>query len=344
MKVLGLISSLEDPASRFRILQYQDYLAKMGANLYTKTFFPPKESDPPKALNIFSKRLNKKTWRLIQYYSRKKYFAQQRSWDVIWQNRLLLYKNSTIEKQIKKPRVFDFDDAIWLTEGKEQVDAAIATADLVFAGNEFLADYAIKLNESTEIVPTTIDTNRFFNSNFLPQQFNLGWIGTRSNFKYLELIKKPILEFLQSHEEARLIIVSSHPPENLPVDGKKILFKLWSAVKENELINEFSVGLMPLADDEWSKGKCSAKMLQYMACAKPVIVSPVGNNLKIVNEASIGLHAGAEEEWLAAFQKLKNEPELAKELGNNGRSLVETNYSAEKWAIKIFDHFKQLIR
>jgi glycosyltransferase involved in cell wall biosynthesis len=344
MKILGLISSYNDPASRFRILQYQNYMDNLGAKLQVKTFFPPKESDPPKALNVLSKRLNRKTWRLIQYYSRKKYFAQQRSWDLLWQNRLMLYNSSAIEKQIKTPRVFDFDDAIWLTEGKEQVDAAIATADLVFAGNEFLADYAIRLNESTELVPTTVDTNRYFHLDVPPAHFNLGWIGTPSNFQYLDMIREPLLEFLRRNDDARLIIVSSQHPEDFPVDGEKILFRQWSAEKENELINEFTVGLMPLANNEWTKGKCSAKMLQYMACGKPVIVSPFGNNAKIMAEANVGLPATNKEEWLAAFHKLKHEPGLSKELGHSGRVLAANKYSAEKWAIKIHDHFKLLIQ
>lgn len=343
MKILGLISSYTDPASRFRILQYEKYLAQLGAALQIKTFFPPKESDPPKALNIFSEKLNKKAWRLLQYYNRKKYFAQQHSWDLAWQNRLMLYKSSSIEKQLKKPRVFDFDDAIWLTEGKDQVDAAIATADLVFAGNEFLADYALKLNASTEVVPTTIDTSKYYQLDMPPSQFTLGWIGTPGNFQYLEMIKRPLLEFLEKNVDSRVLIVSSEPPKNFSFTEGKIEFKKWSAEKENELINEFSVGLMPLSDDEWSKGKCSAKMLQYMGCGKPVIVSPVGNNNKILLEAAIGISATTDENWVKALAMIKNEPAFAMQLGTNGRMLVEKHYSAEKWATKIFDNFKRLI-
>jgi len=344
MKILGLISSHNDPASRFRILQYENYLQQLGAQLQIKTFFPPKESDPPKALNIFSRKLNKKTWRLLQYYNRKKYFAQQHSWNLVWQNRMMLYKSSSIEKKLKKPRVFDFDDAIWLTEGKEQVDTAIATADLVFAGNEFLADYALKLNASTEVVPTTIDTFKYYNHHTKTSRFTIGWIGTKSNFQYLEMIKTPLLEFLEKNDDSRLLIVSSEPPKNFAFTKEKIEFKEWSAEKENDLINEFSVGIMPLADNEWGKGKCSAKMLQYMACEKPVIVSPVGNNNKILSEAATGISASTDEDWVKALEKLKNEPAFARELGANGRMQVEKQYSAEKWATKIFDHFKQLIR
>lgn len=340
MKILGLISSYHDPASRFRILQYANYLQQLGAELQIKTFFPPKESDPPKTLNIFSEKLNLKTWKLFQYYSRKKYFSQKRTWDLVWQNRLLLYNSAAIEKKIKKPRIFDFDDAIWLTEGKKEVDAAIATADLVFAGNEFLAEYAIKLNESIEIVPTTVDTLRYHTTENTQMPFTLGWIGTKSNFQYLELIQQPVLEFLRKEKDSRFLIVSSEPPQNISFDNRKMVFKKWSVEKENELINEFSVGLMPLSDNEWCKGKCSAKMLQYMACKKPVIVSPVGTNKKMLAEKAIGLSASSDKEWLEAFQKLKYEPEAAAEMGKNGRGLVERNYSASVWSKKIFHHFQ----
>jgi glycosyltransferase involved in cell wall biosynthesis len=345
MKVLGLISSLADPASRFRILQYKEELKKNEVQLDCKIYFPKKESDPPRVFNLFSKNQNIKAWQFLQRLSRQRILSEQNKYDLIWQNRLLLYNTFGLETKLKKPRVFDFDDAIWMTEGREQVDAAIKTAEVVFAGNEFLAQYAVQLNRNTHVIPTTMDTSIYYDQgNTNPSVFTLGWVGTESNFPYLEMIKAPVLEFLRTEKTARLMIVSSVMPANFSFDQERIIFCKWSADNENELINQFSVGLMPLADSEWTKGKCSAKMLQYLSCKRPVIVSPVGTNKTILSEANVGISAVTDAEWLAAFKKLKYETETCSAFGNNGRALVEKKYATNVWTPAIISHFQKLVQ
>jgi glycosyltransferase involved in cell wall biosynthesis len=265
-------------------------------------------------------------------------------YDIIWQNRLLLYDHFSIEKYIKKPFVFDMDDAIWLTEGEKQVRLAIEKSSLVFAGNEYLAEYCHRINSNTAIIPTTIDTDVFKPVTQLNRSFNIGWIGTKSNFDYLELIKKPVLEFLQKTKDTKLIIVSSDRPGTFHFDDERIIFKQWSSEKENELINEFSIGLMPLPDNSWTKGKCSFKMLQYMACGVPAIVSPVGHNNQILEQSKTGIAAAHEQDWLNAMNDLKNDPDFYSHHAVRGRPFVEEKYSVHKWSVIINDHFKDLCK
>jgi glycosyltransferase involved in cell wall biosynthesis len=337
MKVLGLISSPADPASRFRIIQYKKTLHESGTKLNYTVPYPPKDSEPSRI--VFR---NKKLWHLCMVTGRLKLIPQQYFYDIIWQNRLLLYDHFIIEKFIKKPLVFDMDDAIWLSEGEKQVNLAIQKSAMIFAGNEYLAEYCSRISNNTKIIPSVIDTSIFRPLPAENSDFSLGWIGTKSNFPYLELIKQPVLEFLQQTKNTKLIIVSTEQPGTFKFDNERIVFKQWSAEKENELINEFSVGLMPLPDNNWTKGKCSYKMLQYMACSKPVIVSPVGLNKTILEKSQTGKGPANEADWLKAMHEIRSDAAFYAACAENGRPFAEENYSLKKWAPVINQHFKNL--
>ena len=339
MKIAGIISSVTDPASRFRIMQYEQPLRELGSDLTCKVFYPPKDSDPS---NFVFK--NKNLWHICQVSGRLKLIAQQYFYDLIWQNRLQLYNRFTIEKHISKPFVFDLDDAIWLTEGKKQVDLAIKKASIVFAGNDYLADYCKKINNNVQLIPSTINTSVYKPLSQNNDSFVIGWIGTKSNFPYLGLIKASVLKFLQTTKNTKLIIVSTEKPSLFHFDNEKIIFKQWTPETENELINEFSVGLMPLEDNEWTKGKCSYKMLQYMACGKPVIVSPVGLNRSILKQSNAGTGATNESEWLLALNNIYNDAFMRNTFSEKGRSFIEEKYCCHKWAVTINTHFNTLLK
>jgi glycosyltransferase involved in cell wall biosynthesis len=318
-------------------MQYKKPLLQIGTGLNCITPTPSKDSGPQSG---FKKRL----WDLYGIGGRLKLMPKQFSYDIIWQNRLLLYEYFIAEKFIRKPFVFDMDDAIWLSEGKKQVDLAIQKATIVFAGNEYLAEYCKNLNNSVKIVPSTINTEDVKPVSTESSSFTLGWIGTKSNFKYLHLIKQPVVEFLEETQNTRLMIVSTEKPSMFPFDNQKIVFKKWKKEKENEFINEFSVGLMPLTDDDWTRGKCSYKMLQYMACSKPVIVSPVGLNQTILKKSHAGIGAASEEQWKTGMRDLKNDQSMYNYHSQNGRPFVEENYSTGKWAITINNYFRELVK
>lgn len=331
MRILGIISGRNDPASRFRIAQYAPYFASTRnmLNIYCPT--PLKYDDIPPG---WAKKTGKiirvsefRIWNTVKLMNRLPILFRQFNADIIWQNRLLLNTYFSIEKYYKRPLAFDIDDAIWLNEGENAVKNALKKATLVITGNEYLASYARKINNNTYVVPTSVDTNQLFPLPGIKNRFTIGWIGTPSNFRYLESVKKPVQNFLAKNEDAQLVIVSSAQPGFLNFDNKRIIFRKWSLEKENEYINSFSAGLMPLFEEEWAKGKCSCKMLQYLACGVPVIASPVGQNDIILKEQRVGLAATDQSDWESALHLMKTDSAMMKEMSTNGVNLVTSKYS-----------------
>ena len=266
---------------------------------------------------------------------------QQSGYDIIWQNRLIQLQHLFWEKKLRKPVVFDFDDAIWLQEGEKQVQQKIARSQMIFAGNSYLADYAVRFNKNIRIVPSAVDTATLHPNGKINDRFTIGWIGTHQNQEYLNPVKELLIRFIRQNRDTRLIVVSDHPMGNIPFDGEQIIFRPWSALNENEQINEFTVGIMPLPDTAWSLGKCSYKMLQYMACAKPVLVSPVGKNRELLSEGNIGFGATHEKDWMEALQVLKDDSTLRNVLGKNGRKLAEEKYSVKTWTPLLLQYMEE---
>jgi glycosyltransferase involved in cell wall biosynthesis len=345
MKVLGLISSPDDPASRIRIMQYVPWFKKEKEDLYCKYFIPLRDADPSGWTKTLKKISGISEWRttdFIKSIGRVPLLFGQSGYDIIWQNRLIQLHHVFWEKKLKKPVAFDIDDAIWLNEGGQAVYAKMAISAMIFAGNEWLAEFAAAHHKNVHVVPSTVDCDRLYPLPVKENNFTIGWIGTKSNFVYLEMIKAPLLNFLRKEKEAKFIIVSSEWPASFPHPDEQLIFQPWSAETENELINSFSVGIMPLADSEWARGKCSYKLLQYLACGKPVIASPVGNNRTIMSQSQTGIMANNEEEWFEAFNTLKNDAGLRNESGQTGRKLVEEKYSCAVWTPRIIRHMKSI--
>lgn len=345
MKILGLISSPVDPASRVRIQQYVAPFQALNHQLHCKYYRPLKDANPPGWAKGLQKISGISAWRssdLIKSMGRMPLLVQQSGIDVIWQNRLIQLQHLFWEKKLRKPVVFDFDDAIWLQEGEKQVQQKIARSQMIFAGNSYLADYAARYHKDVRIVPTTVDTTALHPDGKKSELFTIGWIGTYQNQEYLNPVKDVLLRFIKQHKDARLIVVSDHPMGNIPFDGEQIIFRPWSAARENELINEFSVGIMPLPDTAWTLGKCSYKMLQYMACGKPVLVSPIGKNKELLSEGNIGLGAIHEKDWMETLQAFKADTAQRNILGDNGRKLAEEKYSVNTWTPLLLQYMEEL--
>jgi len=198
-------------------------------------------------------------------------------------------------------------------------------ASIVVVGNAYLADRARAAGaKRVELVPTVVDLERYrADRGSDGRAFTIGWIGSPSTAKYLARLAPVLAGFCRAHD-ARLVVVGAR---EVSLDHVQVELKPWSEATEVEDILGFDVGIMPLPDDPWERGKCGYKLIQYMACARPVIASPVGANRQIVEHGVNGFLATTDDEWRSALEMLYAAPELRARLGAAGRRKVQTAYS-----------------
>lgn len=255
-----------------------------------------------------------------------------------------------IARVLKKRLIYDFDDAIWL-ENTSQTNKIISKIKkhskvavicrwsyIVLCGNKFLMNFAKNYNDNVVKVPTTIDTENEHNriKQHKESEVVVGWTGTHSTIKYLYEIEDVLSELQQKMRFAFKVISNKDPL------FKKLKYDYisWNKNKEIEDLLKIDIGIMPLLDDDWAKGKCGFKALQYMALGIPCIISPVGVNIEIVQDGLNGFLAGADREWVNKLSLLIKSKDLRVELGEKGRQTVVEKYavvSNKKIFLSIFN-------
>jgi len=235
----------------------------------------------------------------------------------------------------KKPLIFDFDDAIWLPRRggsrvaralhrKRAVQDVLRCAAAVIAGNEFLAEYARRFNSNVTVVPTAIDTSRY------PQAADsqqIGWIGSRTTLPYLKPLKSVFAKLGVTPR-----VIAAGDPSAL---GFRVDFRPWRLESELAELAQIGIGIAPLPDAPWERGKCGVKLLQYMACGIPVVASPVGVHNQIVQHGVNGYLAGEPAEWESYLRELMANPALRRQLGAAGRALVQRRYDIHQVAERV---------
>jgi glycosyltransferase involved in cell wall biosynthesis len=352
-KILFLVAHRlgRSPGQRFRFEQYLDYLSENGFDYQISNLIDEQDD------KIF--------------YSKGKYFSKARIlWKSLMRRRrdlklaanfdiVFMYRDAHMlgttffEKRLKKKPcklVLDFDDSIWLNDVSQgnqnlaflkrtsKVKKIIKLCDLVITGNKYLAEYAKKFNSNVAVVPTTLDTEYY-----TPQKKEantkvcIGWTGSSTTLKHLAL-SAPMLEKLKNKYGDKLCfrIISDVPfnSELLNLENIK-----WNKETEVADLRAVDIGIMPLPNDDWAKGKCGFKGLQYMALAIPAVMSPVGVNTEIVSDGQNGFLAEIESEWIQKISLLIESPELREKLGNAGRETVVNRYSynsQKEYYVKLF--------
>jgi glycosyltransferase involved in cell wall biosynthesis len=192
-------------------------------------------------------------------------------------------------------------------------------------GNQYLADYAKKFTEQVVVIPTVVDTEQ----RFVPQPKSIGgkvvigWTGSHTTLPYLESLD-PMLAKLQQQYNFDLMVMANKPPQFAQT---KFQFVPWSEQTEVTALQQIDIGIMPLPDDEWTKGKCGFKAIQYMALSKPAVASAVGVNNDIIIHGKNGLLSGTEKEWIENLSLLLESPGKIKEMGVAARQRIEEYYS-----------------
>jgi len=331
LRVEALVSGRLAPSSRFRVLQHVEPLRALGVDVSAR---PPRIS---KYASVPG-RLRRRKWvaplasgALQAGKLAVRLPGVARSWtaQVTWLEREVLPGHLTVEPLLHRPVVLDVDDAIWLlSPGHERAVRAVAgRSACVVAGNDFLADWFSATAPEVERVWTAVDTDRFAPGGARSGPFVVGWTGTGASLRYLRRAAAALTRFLAEAPDARVRVMAdmSDGLPGLPPD--RVDFVPWSPAAEATVLQGFDVGLMPLPSGDWARGKCAFKMLQYMACGVPSVVSPVGMNAQVLAMAEVGMGASTDDEWVEALLTLYRDRDRAGALGQAGRALVEQSFS-----------------
>jgi glycosyltransferase involved in cell wall biosynthesis len=350
IRVLALSPIPEEGAGcRFRVAQYIPYLRDAGYDVTISSFYTPeffrlvyrRGHYPRKALSFLGL-----AWR------RFKEIFQFGRYDLVF-----LYREAIplgpplIERLIARrgiPIVYDFDDAIFLPSVSEankaisflkdpgRVATILRASTRVVVGNEFLAEYARRHNPSVTVIPTAVDTRRFVPRAFVPpdagRDLVVGWIGSPTTFPYLVDLAGVLREVAQTH---RFTLKVSGAGEPVRFPGLRVDDVPWSMADEVSLFNTCDIGVYPLTDDEWSKGKCGFKAIQCMACGVPVVAAAVGVNREIIADGVNSFLASTPAEWVEKLGRLLGDADLRARMAAAGRQTIEQRYSLQVTAPRL---------
>lgn len=347
-KVLIITNHRKDraPGQRFRFEQYLTYLEENGIEI-DFSFLINEKND-----SIFYSEGNyiRKVFILLQScWKRLNNVFHKNEYDVIFIFREALMLGTTFfERRFAKSKakvIFDFDDAIWMNQeskssapnknltwlkNPDKTKGIIALSDMVIVGNQYLADYAEKYNNNVVIIPTTIDTDEYQpkkTKNFKKEKVCIGWSGSKTTIDHFEEALpalKIIKEKYGKKVTFKVIGDGDYEHKELGIKGDP-----WRKETELEDLHKIDIGIMPLPDDEWAKGKCGLKGLQYMAMGIPTLMSPVGVNTEIIHDGENGFLPKTEDEWVERLSLLIEDDNSRRIMGISGRKTVEVKYSVE---------------
>lgn len=256
-----------------------------------------------------------------------------------WEIRLFRFLGKNI--------IYDFDDAIYVTDQNQNISKrnlkrlnyTLSKANWVIVENDNNANYAQKCgNPKTIIITGPIECNRYIPQDkpYHENKIVIGWIGSPSTTKYLEIVRKPLQNIALKFANIKLLLIGSNP---FNLEGLEVEIYPWTLNTEVDLLSKFDIGIMPLYHDIWCAGKGGYKLLQYMAMGIPSIATPVGINDKILNMGNIGFKANSDQEWINAFEILINNKELRIQMGKTARKLALTHFSYERYTKDLMNCF-----
>ena len=339
---ISMHRQMRSPSQRFRFEQYFDFLEENGVKCELSYLISAKDDETLYQPGHF---LGKTLILIKSIFKRLEDARRAKAYDYVFIQREAFMTGTTFfERKLSKTKakiIYDFDDSIWLSDNNEankklsflkkpaKTVKIIKICDLIVAGNQYLADYALQFNPNVKIIPTTIDTGWYKPILKANDETSvcIGWSGSFSTVKHFELAIPALSRIKQKYGDRvrfKLIGDANYQNKELGVQGLA-----WSSNSELEDLSDIDIGIMPLPDDEWSKGKCGLKGLQYMGLAIPTVMSPVGVNTTIITDGENGFLADSDEEWVEKLSLLIENKELRTEIGLKGRETVVNQYSVE---------------
>ena len=323
--------------SRIRFLQYLPYLKNHGVDVHVAPFLGDDY--------VASLYKGKRSFKAIAaaYGRRVRQLLGAREYDLLWIEKELIPWIPAIPERLIGSYVVDYDDAVFhnydlhasglvrLILGNK-IRTVMSKARTVVVGNDYLAEYARQAGAAdVQVIPTVVDLEHYPVPPVVHHStFTIGWIGTPWTARYLPAIA-PALKAMCSRENVRVLLIGSGETNlGIPVE-----VRAWSEATEAQDIQEMDVGIMPIPDEPFERGKCGYKLLQYMACGLPVVASPVGANRTIIDEGTTGYLANTTMEWIQALERLREDSAVRLKMGTEARIKVERRYSVEAQAPRI---------
>ncbi|MCC7104100.1 MAG: glycosyltransferase family 4 protein [Chloroflexi bacterium] len=342
----------EAPSNRLRVESYFPYLRKHGVKVRKRPFMSSyfyrmryrPGAVPQKAVSFAMSAIN----RLLDV-------RRAGQADVILVHREAFPVGGPfVERAMARmgvPIVFDFDDAIWLhSSGEnpfvkflkhpEKTASIIQLSSAVIAGNENLKAYASQYNDTIVVIPTPVDTAHFAPK---PRKTDLdrvivGWIGSNTTAPYLKMVEPALAEITRRYPHVEMRIVGgSVTPEGVA----RVSLRRWGLESELRDLHGFDIGIMPMPDTDWTRGKCGFKALLYMSVGVPSLCSPVGITTDIIRDGRNGFLASTTDEWIERLSLLVENPSLRREVGLAGRATVEEKYSVNAHAPRLLEVLEQ---
>jgi glycosyltransferase involved in cell wall biosynthesis len=345
----------EGAGCRFRIAQYLPYLRSQGIDVTIAPFYDRQFFDM-----VFRPRQSvRKAWSFVKRTAaRLMSVAHSTRYDAIFIYREALPVGpallEAVLRALGRPMIFDFDDAVFLQNTSEanrylkalkrpqKTGWIIAHSDQVIAGNEYLASYARRFNPSVHVIPTPVDTTYFVPAADPRSRSRMvvGWIGTPTTAPYLARLRAPLAALAREQDFTFRVsgagagVCMPHVRTEMPE---------WSLDREVELFNTCDVGVYPIPDDDWARGKCGFKAIQFMSCGVPVVASPVGVNREIIEEGVTGFFATTDAEWQQKIGRLVADAGLRLRIGGAARRRIEERYSLAVNAPRVASVIRQAV-
>lgn len=347
---------IEGASSRLRVWQYLKHLERLGV----RCCFRPFMSSAFYKIVYQPGHFWLKTYHfIISVFNRLLDLSRIKKYDLVFVQREAFPFGPPVFEWIvanilRKPLVYDFDDAIFLIQRSEvnraisflknpgKVARIISLSQQVIVGNDYLKEYAKRFNKNVTIIPTPIDSEKY--KPFISPKENrivVGWIGSHSTAIYLLELKEVFQKLKKEDLDLVIRLIGAEKyKDQLP--GTEC--RAWRLEDEIAELSSFDIGLMPMPDNPWTKGKCAFKLLLYMSMGIPAICSPVGMNREIIRDGENGFLTFSPEEWFEKIQILVKNSDLRKKMGLQGRKTVEKKYDLKLWTQVFIEALKKTVK
>lgn len=333
-KILFIVKNKNEASSRFRVFSYLNQLDKD----FDVSFFYAEYNNKsvPKFLRSLIKRFR---FFFLLYLACRH--------DILFMQRPMSSdksKSTFFEKLLVKVNpnlIFDFDDALFV-QNEDKIRSLISLSKACICGNEYLANFTNKINSNTHIIPTPIDTDKFTSAiHDEPTKLTIGWTGTSGNYAFFtERLIQDIQTVLEENPNIRFLFICDKKPDERFTFAYD--FIQWDADTEVEDLRKIDIGLMPLIESPWTKGKCGFKLIQYGTISIPSIASDVGVNSEVVLDKKSGFII-KNDLWKDSLEKLINDADLRRSMGTRAREHIEKVYSVKENYPKLKSTLENLV-